>query len=275
MTGYYNTYDQYDRPSLTFISTPEFLQTKLEAQFLQNPYLLLKFKPSCACGKDFRSSGKDKADEQIKKHLSYKKYANCKPVVDELSYNLPEFVTIDQIKGTKANQVRNENLRNQIDDARRDERLLDDPEEAFAYGIHVTLDGKMFNTKNGKYLVQEKFPNVIDGYQIDKYISIKATVVNKTKVRDVRSNKTGQEYLVCEAILEDEKGDQITLTLWNDQCKQISVGDKITVRNAYAKDGQTYTQGFGYTNRRELALYKNASTITVDEKAIAQEVTAS
>ena len=273
MSGYYNN---YDTPSLTFISTPDFLQTNLERTFLRNPYLLLKFRPKCACGKEFRSSGKDKAEAQIKKHLGYKKYANCKPVVEELDYNLPEFVTLQQVKGSDANKKRNERLEDILDDVHRFETFRIEESKSFRlYGLHVTEDDQIFNTKTGEYLVEPNAPKVIDGYQIDKYINIKATIAKKSKPRGVTSNKTGKDFVLCEVLLEDENGDTIRLTLWNDQCDQVSVGDKITIRNAYVKDGQSWHQGFGYTYHKELALYKNASTITIDQKAQTQEVVAS
>ena len=77
-------YQNDDFPEFTFVSNPDVLNENLTGIDLSNPYLLLKYRPTCECGKEFRSSGKDKAEAQLIKHTSYKKYANCKPVVEEL-----------------------------------------------------------------------------------------------------------------------------------------------------------------------------------------------
>ncbi|PVX23040.1 MAG: hypothetical protein CW716_13080 [Candidatus Bathyarchaeum sp.] len=40
--------------------------------------------------------------------------------------------------------------------------------------------------------------------------------------------------MVADATIEDETG-KITLTLWNDQIAQVSVGDRIRIENGYIK----------------------------------------
>ena len=234
MTGYYN---QGMETELTFISSPESLFDDLEAKHLRGAYLVLKFKPTCACGKEFKASGEDRALQQVAKHIETKKYQDCKPEVIEQTYVLPEFVLIEQMFQSDANSRRNKEL----------------------YDLLATTHLQM-----------------IQGYQITKGINVHGTIIKKTQVRNVTSKKTGEIYQVCEITLQDEREDHIVMTLWNGQTKSVNEGDEVTIRNAYIKNGQQYYgSGFGFGDRTELALYKNASTITVDQKAQSQEVSTS
>jgi hypothetical protein len=230
LTGYYN---QGMDTELTFVGSPEALFDDLEAKHLRGAYLVLRFKPTCECGKEFRASGEDRALQQVAKHIETKKYKDCKPVVVEQTYVLPEFVTIEQMFESDANVRRNKEL---------------------------------YDTLSTSHL------QMIQGYQITKGINVRGTIIKKTQVRDVSSKKTGQHYKVCEVTLQDEREDHIAMTLWNGQTDSINEGDEVTIRNAYIKNGQHYYgSGYGFGDRTELALYKNASTITVDKKATAQE----
>jgi replication factor A1 len=67
----------------------------------------------------------------------------------------------------------------------------------------------------------------------DNEINIEAEVTEKSYAREVRS-RFGRILMVADATLKDETG-KITLTLWNDQVRQVSVGDKIKIENGYAK----------------------------------------
>jgi len=186
----------------TFIGTPEKFDEPLERKHLHNSYLVLKFRPKCECGKEFRSSGKDRASQQCSQHVEYKKYANCKPTVEELVYDvIPEFVTVQQMFGTDANRKRNESLYSQMDSAS-----------------------------------QYEYPTVIAGYQITKGINVNATVIRKSPVRDVKSRKTGEGLKVCDVTLSDEYGDTIQMTLWNGQCEKFNLDDVLTIKNAFVKD---------------------------------------
>ena len=65
-------------------------------------------------------------------------------------------------------------------------------------------------------------------------VDIEATVVEKSDAREVRSRWTNDTYMVADATIEDETG-KITLTLWNEQVEQVSVGDRIRIENGYVK----------------------------------------
>jgi len=196
-------YNQFDGIiEFTFISKPETFGEPLERKHLHNSYLVLKFRPKCECGKEFRSSGKDRALQQVAQHIEYKKYADCKPVIEELVYDqIPEFVTVQQMFGTDANRDRNQSLIHEMDSAS-----------------------------------QYEFPTVMHGYQITKGINLHATVIRKSPVRDVKSRKTGEGLKVCDVTLSDEYGNTVQMTLWNGQTKDINLDDTLTIKNAFVKD---------------------------------------
>lgn len=48
----------------------------------------------------------------------------------------------------------------------------------------------------------------------------------------VRSSKIGEAYRLAEATISDETG-TMKLVLWNDQIRQVNVGDKVRVEGGY------------------------------------------
>ena len=74
----------------------------------------------------------------------------------------------------------------------------------------------------------------------DSEINIEAEVTEKSYAREVRS-KYGRVLMVADATLKDETG-KITLTLWNEQVKQVMVGDKVKIENGYAKSYKNILQ---------------------------------
>jgi replication factor A1 len=75
-----------------------------------------------------------------------------------------------------------------------------------------------------------KISDIKDG---DNEINVEGEVTEKTYAREVRS-RYGRVLMVADATLKDDSG-KITLTLWNDQVRQVMVGDKIKIENGYAK----------------------------------------
>lgn len=65
-------------------------------------------------------------------------------------------------------------------------------------------------------------------------MDIEANVIEKSDAREVRSKYTNETYMVAEATIEDETG-TIVLTLWNEQVKQVNVGDRVKIENGYIK----------------------------------------
>ena len=74
----------------------------------------------------------------------------------------------------------------------------------------------------------------------DNDVNIEAEVTEKSYAREVRS-RYGRVLMVADATLKDETG-KITLTLWNEQVKQVMVGDKIKIENGYAKSYKNILQ---------------------------------
>ena len=72
-------------------------------------------------------------------------------------------------------------------------------------------------------------------------VDVEATVVEKTDAREVRSRYTNETFKVADATIEDETG-KITLTLWNEQVRQVMVGDKVKIENGYAKSFRNVLQ---------------------------------
>ena len=60
-----------------------------------------------------------------------------------------------------------------------------------------------------------------------------------TEKGDTRTfEKFGKEGRVCNAKGKDEDGDEISLTLWNEQIDQVNVGDKVKVTKGYVGEWQ-------------------------------------
>ena len=64
--------------------------------------------------------------------------------------------------------------------------------------------------------------------------------MEKSYAREVRS-KYGRVLMVADATLKDETG-KIVLTLWNEQVKQVMVGNKVKIENGYAKSYRNVLQ---------------------------------
>jgi ribosomal protein S18 acetylase RimI-like enzyme len=63
-------------------------------------------------------------------------------------------------------------------------------------------------------------------------VKIEAKILEISEPREVRSRTTGEPLRVAEALIADETG-TITLTLWNDQIRQVKIDDKIRINNGY------------------------------------------
>ncbi|MGD8564867.1 MAG: GNAT family N-acetyltransferase [Candidatus Bathyarchaeota archaeon] len=73
--------------------------------------------------------------------------------------------------------------------------------------------------------ISELTPNMKGG-------EIEAKILEISEPRQVRSRTTGKPLRVAEAMIADETG-TITLTLWNDQIRQVKIGDRIRIDNGY------------------------------------------
>jgi ssDNA-binding replication factor A large subunit len=66
-----------------------------------------------------------------------------------------------------------------------------------------------------------------------KVDELTVTVVEKGEPRDWKSNWSGAGGRVCDAVGEDETGDKVNLTLWNDDVDRVQVNSKIKITNGW------------------------------------------
>jgi len=65
-------------------------------------------------------------------------------------------------------------------------------------------------------------------------------IVSKGEVRQFANDRG--EGKVCNAAAKDETGEEISLTLWNEQCDQFNEGDKVKLSNGWASEFQGQLQ---------------------------------
>jgi len=82
-----------------------------------------------------------------------------------------------------------------------------------------------------------KISDIKDG---DTEINVEGEVTEKSYAREVCS-RYGRVLMVADATLKDETG-KIVLTLWNEQVRQVMVGDRIKIENGYAKSFRNVLQ---------------------------------
>ncbi len=65
--------------------------------------------------------------------------------------------------------------------------------------------------------------------------NIELKIVEKKDVREV-TTKFGTPSKVCEAIGEDEVGDKVTVSLWNDEIDKVNVNERIRITNGWVTE---------------------------------------
>jgi replication factor A1 len=75
----------------------------------------------------------------------------------------------------------------------------------------------------------------------DSEINVEGEVTEKSYAREVRSKYGYRALMVADATLKDETG-SITLTLWNEQVRQVMVSDRVKIENGYAKSFRNVLQ---------------------------------
>jgi ssDNA-binding replication factor A large subunit len=63
-----------------------------------------------------------------------------------------------------------------------------------------------------------------------------AEIVSKDEPREFE--KFGNKGKVCNCKIKDSSGEEIILTLWNDDCENYKVGDKVKLTNGYCGEFQ-------------------------------------
>ena len=60
------------------------------------------------------------------------------------------------------------------------------------------------------------------------------TIVEKKEPREFQSKWSGSSGRVCDAVGQDENGDSVDLTLWNDDIEKVEINSKIKITNGWA-----------------------------------------
>jgi ssDNA-binding replication factor A large subunit len=66
-----------------------------------------------------------------------------------------------------------------------------------------------------------------------KVDELTVTIVEKGEPREWKSNWSGVGGRVCDATGEDESGETVNLTLWNDDIEKVQVSSKIKITNGW------------------------------------------
>ncbi|UCE45698.1 MAG: hypothetical protein JSU93_02130 [Methanobacteriota archaeon] len=69
-----------------------------------------------------------------------------------------------------------------------------------------------------------------DRSKIDEIV---LTVVEKSEPREFQSKWSGASGRVCDAVGQDEEGESVNLTLWNDDIDKVEVNAKIKITNGW------------------------------------------
>ncbi|MCD6576274.1 MAG: DNA-binding protein [Nanoarchaeota archaeon] len=67
-------------------------------------------------------------------------------------------------------------------------------------------------------------------------VDIEGEVIEIGRIRDVRT-RYGKETRVADFTIRDESG-SLKLTLWGDQIEKVKVGDKVSIKNGFAREWQ-------------------------------------
>lgn len=60
------------------------------------------------------------------------------------------------------------------------------------------------------------------------------TITEKKEPREFQSKWSGSSGRVCDAVGQDENGDTVALTLWNDDIEKVEVNSRIRITNGWA-----------------------------------------
>lgn len=59
-------------------------------------------------------------------------------------------------------------------------------------------------------------------------------IVEKKEPREFQSKWSGSSGRVCDAVGQDDNGDTVTLTLWNDDIEKVDVNARVRITNGWA-----------------------------------------
>jgi ssDNA-binding replication factor A large subunit len=89
----------------------------------------------------------------------------------------------------------------------------------------------MTRFRRAKSVLKMMAKDLKDRSKVDE---LTVTVVEKGEPREWTSKWSGAGGRVCDAVGEDESGDKVNLTLWNDDIDKVEVNSKIRITNGWA-----------------------------------------
>jgi len=60
------------------------------------------------------------------------------------------------------------------------------------------------------------------------------TIIEKSEPREFQSKWSGASGRVCDAVGQDDNGDTVSLTLWNDDIEKVEINAKVKITNGWA-----------------------------------------
>ncbi len=78
-----------------------------------------------------------------------------------------------------------------------------------------------------------------DRSKIDEIV---LTIVEKSEPREFQSKWSGASGRVCDAVGTDEEGENVNLTLWNDDIDRVEVNAKIKITNGWVSSFKNQLQ---------------------------------
>mgnify|MGYP002386883430 FL=1 len=102
------------------------------------------------------------------------------------------------------------------------------PENGAAAGVRFKYDDPL------RTLLERAKMMAKDLKDRSKVDELTVTIVEKGEPRDWTSKWSGTGGRVCDAVGEDESGDKVNLTLWNDDIEKVQVNTKIKITNGWA-----------------------------------------
>src|SRR5256712_13770223 len=70
-----------------------------------------------------------------------------------------------------------------------------------------------------------------------KVDTIEVTVVSKGDVREFTS-RSGSVGKVCDCKAKDEDGEEVQITLWNEEIERVRPNDRVTISNGWVREGR-------------------------------------
>lgn len=98
--------------------------------------------------------------------------------------------------------------------------------------------GRWYQKKFGEGVGFQAIGELMDGM---RNVTVEGTVEEKAVARMVRSRRRRETLSVTEAGFVDASG-RVLLTLWNEQIRQVGVGDRLRVENGYTSSYQGIIQ---------------------------------